>query len=394
MRTIAGLFLLATALPIQAQDFWNSPSQLPGAFVDDFAVDTRGIHWAISDGALQLSSDTMATWSEYDAISLPDHLASLDGKLYVTTFSDGYFIIDESRETNFLSGISTGAIAPLAESDVRVAGGAGILWTNASGTWEIANLPLLSISDESADEIYRVGGVTIYQALDFEFDPYTRFMTDVSGSFQLIDALEIELAYSDGATLYVTGSEFDDRSKVFRSQDGGLTFEELGAVPDDEWITAFAVEGQTIIASTLDGSVLLSQDLGASWLDASSGLTDTPEEFYISPDGYAYAIEDNDVYRSAEPLESASGVNVQNQLPATVGLSVYPNPTGGRATVKVVTPSDQLITVDVFDVLGREVRTLGGDIVPAGEYYFIIDGLARGTYFIQSGSRTRSIVIR
>jgi len=388
------IILFTFAPQVQAQDFWSQPSQLPGFAVSDFAVDSSGTHWAVSDGALQQSIDTMSTWSEYGDISLPQRVVHLDGDLYVTTLSDGYFVIDVDGEDNFLPGISTDAIAPQSESDVIVAGGAGILWSNVSGEWEVANLPQLSLSDESADEIFRVNGVTRYQALDFEYDPYVRLMTNATGAFELVEALETELVYADGDILYATGAEFADRPKIFRSQDGGLSFEEMAAVPNDEWITAFAIRGEAVIAATLEGSVVVSQDMGASWSNASSGLSDTPDDFYISSDGHAYAIEQNDVYRSTEPLESASGVNIENQLPATVGLHVYPNPSAGETTVRVVSSSARSVSVKVFDVLGREVKTFGGDVLPAGEHYFKVDGLVSGTYYIQSGSRVRSIVIQ
>ena len=394
MRTFVAILFLTSALPVQAQDFWSQPSQLPGFAVSDLAVDSSGIHWAVSDGALQQSIDTMATWSEYGEISLPRRVEYYDGNLYVTTLSDGYFVINAEGESNYLPGISTDAIAPRSESDVVVAGGAGILWSNVSGDWEVANLPQLSLSDESADEIYRVNGVTLYQALDFQYDPYQRLLTNANGTFKLVEALETELVYADGDILYATGAEFANRPKIFRSQDGGISFEEVGAVPDDEWITAFAIRGNAVIAATLGGSVIVSQDMGASWSDASSGLTDTPDDFYISSDGYVYAIEQNDVNRSIEPLESASGVSIENQLPATVGLHVYPNPSAGETTIRVTSSSVRTVSVKVYDVLGREVQSFGGEVLPAGDHYFKIDGLASGTYYIKSGSRVRSIVIQ
>lgn len=65
----------------------------------------------------------------------------------------------------------------------------------------------------------------------------------------------------------------------------------------------------------------------------------------------------------------------------------YPNPFKLSTTITCRTPQDGLVTLHLFDVLGREVAVLEKGVLPAGEYSFVIDTkelrLSSGIYFYQ-----------
>ena len=74
------------------------------------------------------------------------------------------------------------------------------------------------------------------------------------------------------------------------------------------------------------------------------------------------------------------------ELPTHFGLEQnYPNPFNPSTRIKFEVPSWRLVTLKVFDVLGREVATLLDGNLKAGNYETTFDakGLASGVYFYQ-----------
>jgi flagellar hook assembly protein FlgD len=80
----------------------------------------------------------------------------------------------------------------------------------------------------------------------------------------------------------------------------------------------------------------------------------------------------------------------------------YPNPFNPKTTIAFSLPTAGKITLEIFDVLGRKVRTLLQDYLPAGDYQAAWDGrndfgqtLSSGVYIYQlragSYQQTRSM---
>jgi hypothetical protein len=69
----------------------------------------------------------------------------------------------------------------------------------------------------------------------------------------------------------------------------------------------------------------------------------------------------------------------------------YPNPFNPSTTIRFSLPTSQVVTLKVYDMLGREVATLvNGERLGAGNYayQFMANGLASGTYIyrLQAGN--------
>ncbi len=83
------------------------------------------------------------------------------------------------------------------------------------------------------------------------------------------------------------------------------------------------------------------------------------------------------------PGDYASQIEV---LPTSYGLkSSYPNPFTSSTTIRYATPSDGMVTLTVYDLLGRQVATLVDEVVPAGrqEILWNASDLPNGTYFVR-----------
>ena len=68
----------------------------------------------------------------------------------------------------------------------------------------------------------------------------------------------------------------------------------------------------------------------------------------------------------------------------------YPNPFNPSTTIRYQIPEDGMVTLKVYDILGREVKTLVNDFKTKGRYEvtFNADALVSGLYIyeITSGS--------
>ncbi len=75
-----------------------------------------------------------------------------------------------------------------------------------------------------------------------------------------------------------------------------------------------------------------------------------------------------------------------NLNPGEFSLSQnYPNPFNPATTISYQIPQTELVTIKVYDVLGREVATLVNEEKTAGSYevQFTGNGLTSGIYFYQ-----------
>ena len=91
-------------------------------------------------------------------------------------------------------------------------------------------------------------------------------------------------------------------------------------------------------------------------------------------------------------------VDVKNEntgIPTKYVLSQnYPNPFNPSTTIRFSTPESQVVSLIVYDILGKQIKTLIDDNVPAGSYKVTWDAskLASGVYIyrIQAGSFVQS----
>jgi hypothetical protein len=87
------------------------------------------------------------------------------------------------------------------------------------------------------------------------------------------------------------------------------------------------------------------------------------------------------VIQSRAPLTS---VGEKGSIPDEFELGQdYPNPVNPTTAIHYDLPSHGFVSLKVFDVLGREVRTLVNEVQDAGSRVIELDatGLASGVYF-------------
>jgi len=131
---------------------------------------------------------------------------------------------------------------------------------------------------------------------------------------------------------------------------------------------------------------------GGSWepiatLDGA-GTTDIPQSYRFEDANLPYAA-DSLSYRlrqvDTNGTESFSDpVTIARQVTAAELLPTYPNPVRGQATVRYAVPNRQDVRIDLYDLLGRRIRTVV-DTKTEGrtEAQLDVSRLASGTYFLR-----------
>jgi len=138
-----------------------------------------------------------------------------------------------------------------------------------------------------------------------------------------------------------------------------------------------------------------------SYVISSKGCTDTTDNLHFNAAGYRKLGS-----RYAVKMLSLLGIEptaVQGTEPLLIeGYELeqnYPNPFNPSTTITFTLPEKLLVTLKIYDSLGREVSQLISDEMPPGTYsqQWNAEGMSSGTYFyrLQAGSfiETKKLVI-
>ena len=130
---------------------------------------------------------------------------------------------------------------------------------------------------------------------------------------------------------------------------------------------------------------------GGSWNDHTLTITTAALEPAGSPYTAEIVVASNDTSRATVlvpvTLTILTGAGEEPSAPVQFALHPnYPNPFNPTTTIKFQIPNlepKMRVTLKVFDLLGRELRTLVDETLQAGSYETTIhsDGLASGVYF-------------
>ncbi|MBO6576524.1 MAG: T9SS type A sorting domain-containing protein [Rhodothermales bacterium] len=184
---------------------------------------------------------------------------------------------------------------------------------------------------------------------------------------------------------------------LFRSRDGGATFEQLFAAPNKGFqgrksplrmAAAIYVNGPNLLFSAND-RLYLSTDDGVTWEDASAGIVpdDTGESaairFEIAGDTAYLLLLSNDRNQGihtgyglyARPVSEFgfAATNTSNQAEADVPQSfrlgaAYPNPFNPQTTIPYELSRPGHLRLSIHDVTGREIAVLRDAHTPAGQF--------------------------
>ena len=170
---------------------------------------------------------------------------------------------------------------------------------------------------------------------------------------------------------------------VYRSNDTGLTWTQtISGITDTSLISATVNSKGILFAGSMKGSIYRSTDGGELWtliatlpypvrcilLDEKEILATSGDRFYKS----SLTEVSSSFRRPTVPERSELGQN-------------YPNPFNPSTTISYNLTNAGMVTLKVYDILGREIATLVNDQKQPGSYRVTFNGssLVSGVYFYE-----------
>ncbi|NUN08416.1 MAG: choice-of-anchor A family protein [Ignavibacteriaceae bacterium] len=173
---------------------------------------------------------------------------------------------------------------------------------------------------------------------------------------------------------------------VYRSYDNGNTWTKMSGIPDGP-IYAVRIDGDNnIFVSSWMFGIFASADLGDSWVDLGLGGYGISASF-PGIDGKLLASAKGKILLNNSPLTSAK--DKSGALPAEYALSQnYPNPFNPTTTISYSLPKSGMVTLKVYDILGKEVATLVSEVKEAGNHTVLLNAskFASGVYIYKLSS--------
>jgi len=221
----------------------------------------------------------------------------------------------------------------------------------------------------------------------FAGDRYGRFRsTDNSSTWQMLNLSTGGIGFTRNSSDHIFAFGL---TRALRSTDDGNTWSPFCTLPVNTMV--FNSECEAFVGNP--NGVFQSTDDGVTWIAINEGLT-TPfvRSLEITANRYlfaaSYSAGTGVLFRSVNRITDVEQESAG--LPTTFVLSQnYPNPFNPATRIKFTLSSQErdgvrsLVTLKVFDVLGREVRTLVNENLQPGSYETTFDarGLASGVYF-------------
>ena len=193
---------------------------------------------------------------------------------------------------------------------------------------------------------------------------------------------------SSGDTLWTRtygGAQSDGGESVDLCFEGGCIVaghtKSFGAGGDDFWLIRAADNGDTLWTKTLGGD---NHDWARSVQQCSDG------GYIVAGDTYSFTEGQYDIWLAR--LAPGTGVQATTEIGAVLrGLRSYPNPFGPSTTIATIefeTVAPGIVSLDVYDVSGRMVRSVVRSELPAQLHRLSWNGtddagrrMPSGTYF-------------
>ncbi len=354
-------------------------------------------------GGLYLSTDNGDTWTNEVNPGLIKKLndtcsvtciAAFEGSAVAGTDSNGVFLLGKNSSgfeniTGNLPYITSGyypiAAVAITGAGIYVASSAGpqgtVFFGGGSGTWSdiSESLPTYgsTIGPYSVSSLGVING-TLYGGVHN------------SGVYVYGGGWAAQNSGMSGTNVLCFGSTPNNlfagtNGFLYRSVSGGA-WKDVSPVQGGASVTGLASDGNVLFASCWGSGVYVSTDDGNSWTQINTGLN--KQAYNVSSlaitDKYLFAgTGDQGIWR--RPLSDlVTSVSSQNEnRPAKFYLfQNYPDPFNPSTVIKYSLPVTGLVTLKIYDILGKEISTLVDNIQNAGihEVTFNASGLASGVY--------------
>jgi hypothetical protein len=357
---------------------------------------TRNTAFVTTRNDLYGSSQSGIDWIPISNIAGP--LVASDSTIYGFNSTGICYSTDEGKDwiTPLNTGIPTGFYyAALAVAGTNFyLGGASVcgvcdqggvyLSTNSGGSWNKKGLANISVLVANGTNIYSVSqnGFLISTDLGSTWNALT--LPSIGNQLGLNGIV------FRGSEMFVgfnglSGGVF--WGGVLRSTDGGKEWEFIdnGLPGTTQWVTCLAVQGSNIFAGTTAGVYVLNSD-DTNWTAVNTGLPSTSLriDYLAATDSDLYASISGIVWkRPISEITTAVAQPPTNTATTFMLSQNYPNPFNPSSIINYQLPINTFVTLDIYDMLGKKVKTLIDEYQTAGNHSVLINGsnLSSGVYF-------------
>ena len=307
----------------------------------------NGLNWiSVNNG---LSNQNILSLTSYNNFL---YAGTSLGGIYQSTNNGDYWVavsngLGNNAKVNTLLTKGTSIYAGTA-SGVFMTTNNGGLWTQSGLTWDTRILYL------NGNTIY---AGTYLGGLHISTDNGTSWMARNSG----LGNMRVLSITVNGNNLFA-GTE----GGIFLSTNNGLNW--TAGWLTNQTIYSLAASNNRIFIGSNIGS-LVSFDNGLSWININFGFVSVTNVYsYLINNDHIFAGTNNSVWRHV--LSEVIGIStISNHVPKTYSLSQnYPNPFNPSTKIKFDVLRSNIVTLKVFDVLGREIATLVNEQVKPGTY--------------------------
>ena len=183
-----------------------------------------------------------------------------------------------------------------------------------------------------------------------------------------------------------------NNGSILRSGDMGKNWEILNSGVKEDLYRIKSPENNNImniVCSGENGTLLISEDNGDNWQRINLKLYDDLKAMDISSTGFGIAGGTNEALLYTTNGGSGWSTNVSKIFTASgsddnqIKSGVYPNPFNPSTVISYTVNSSANVSIIIYDISGREIRTLESSFRTAGVYSinFNASNLASGIYF-------------
>jgi photosystem II stability/assembly factor-like uncharacterized protein len=402
MKSFLFLFLLDILVLcnvfLQAQ--WEETYSHPGDNVINLTISGNNIFAVTYKTGVFLSTDNGTSWNAINnglpSLSSVRTLAIKGNNIFAGTYSGVFLSTDNG--TNWTS-VSNGLmdwpwVTSLAVSGNNIyAGtyGSGVfLSTDDGSNWTAVNYGLTFYGTIFLNifSLAVIGNNIIAGAESGAF-----ISSDNGTTWSLVDnGLTFLTAFrfaTSGNNIFAAAT-----SGVFLSTDSGYHWSAVNSgLPQSSYVRSFAVSGTSLFAQTDTSGVFLSTDDGSNWTSVNTGLGTFFLGALAANDRYLFAGTQHWGFwrRPLSDLITSVNQNNYHDSPITFALDQnYPNPFNPSTTINYSLPSNEYVTLKVYNLLGEEVAILVNEEKPQGTYElkWNAPNLPSGIYFykLQAGN--------
>jgi Secretion system C-terminal sorting domain len=363
---------------------WSSAdSGLNAGSVDQLIFNGTNIYAGTSLGGVFFSSDNGSSWYNYNAGMRGGTgiLAWNGSDIYSWTGVDHTLILNNIdlwwRNTDTLGQLNNGVGSLLVyNSKIYIGTGDGV-WT--------ANLTYRGFAKVSKDlpggavsSLYAFGNNLFASVQGFGVYISTNSGVNWTAVNNGIGNQNVLGFAAIGSNLFACT---DGGGVIYVTTDNGAKWTQTNKGMQVARVYSLAVSGSYLFAGSSSG-VFISTDNGANWKAVNTKMINQNIYSLVVVGNYLFAGGDNTIWKR----QIAEMTDVKNDYALSVEYELsqnYPNPFNPTTIINYKIPQSNLVSIKIYDLLGREIETLINEIQLPGNYSVTFNGknLPSGVYF-------------